>query len=615
MSHKALCITLFSLLTLGACSNNLDGTDRKPDNSEDPDRDGDGSPLSKDCDDDDKTVYPGAPELCDGKDNDCDGVIPENETDLDDDGVIECDEVCEGGPKAGTVSKDTNCEYVPESSGAFSARVEWSMAQAMRDQTTGVDHPAWTFDEHPELGSVMQAPVVGQATDDNRDGSVDGDDIPDIAVVMGHDRSDKTGVLRLISGDGTIVHATIFAASHTNNNGTHSYAPYHHAGIAMADIDNDGRTELVTMVTRTDLVDCYPAIYEVVQDGSDISIELQDVYGGGDYYCGAHAPAIADIDDDGNVDIILGRNALENDLTLKWSAPGGRGWYSAYLNGDGYWNSGYHSFPYEIDGNTDTLEVVSGSTVFTHDGGLFCELGHYQGTTWVTAADGYPAVADILRFSGDEVGEPEIVLTGNNKVSVYHGVPDYDPNGRSRCLLIDQLPNDPYLDPAVSSGLPTHPNCDKTRNSWGGQPTVADFDGDGDNEIGVAGACWYSVYRFDGADLERYALAQTKDWSSASTGSTVFDFNGDDRAEIIFSDEEALYVWHINRDRSAKPWERLESLLVDTNHKSWTIHEYPLVVDLDADGKAEILVANAHQPDFPDHYGLYVLGAEDDDWV
>ncbi|HLD22234.1 MAG TPA: putative metal-binding motif-containing protein, partial [Patescibacteria group bacterium] len=42
------------------------------------DLDGDGIAVEiGDCDDTDDTVYPGAPELCDGKDNDCDGVADE----------------------------------------------------------------------------------------------------------------------------------------------------------------------------------------------------------------------------------------------------------------------------------------------------------------------------------------------------------------------------------------------------------------------------------------------------------------------------------------------------------------------------------------------------------
>jgi hypothetical protein len=41
------------------------------------DRDGDGVYDYADCDDEDATVFPGAPEICDNKDNDCDGDIDE----------------------------------------------------------------------------------------------------------------------------------------------------------------------------------------------------------------------------------------------------------------------------------------------------------------------------------------------------------------------------------------------------------------------------------------------------------------------------------------------------------------------------------------------------------
>jgi len=91
------------------------------------DEDGDGACLLDvdgktpwDCDDEDDQVYPGAPELCDGKDNTCAGAVPDEDADTDGDGLSICagdcddddvdvylgaDEICDG--------KDDDCDGTP----------------------------------------------------------------------------------------------------------------------------------------------------------------------------------------------------------------------------------------------------------------------------------------------------------------------------------------------------------------------------------------------------------------------------------------------------------------------------------------------------------------------
>jgi len=49
----------------------------------------------EDCDDEDTQVHPGAPEVCDGKDDDCDGHIPADEVDADSDGWMICAGDCD----------------------------------------------------------------------------------------------------------------------------------------------------------------------------------------------------------------------------------------------------------------------------------------------------------------------------------------------------------------------------------------------------------------------------------------------------------------------------------------------------------------------------------------
>jgi hypothetical protein len=59
------------------------------------DADGDGSPMCEDCDDTRATAFPGAPELCNLRDDDCDGELSAQEVDADGDGQLLCEGDCD----------------------------------------------------------------------------------------------------------------------------------------------------------------------------------------------------------------------------------------------------------------------------------------------------------------------------------------------------------------------------------------------------------------------------------------------------------------------------------------------------------------------------------------
>ena len=78
-----------------------DGIDNDCDGIVDEDNDGDGVTVCDgDCDDFEPAAFPGALEICDGIDNDCDGSIPLDEEDGDLDGVLICDGDCDDADPA-----------------------------------------------------------------------------------------------------------------------------------------------------------------------------------------------------------------------------------------------------------------------------------------------------------------------------------------------------------------------------------------------------------------------------------------------------------------------------------------------------------------------------------
>ncbi len=106
MTRPALLLPLLALL---GCRTEKPGDDTGP-GTTDVDADGDGYPAEDDCDDTDPATNPGAAEVCDGVDNDCDDAIDE---DVGDTWYADADGDGYGDPASPVEACDTPPGYVP----------------------------------------------------------------------------------------------------------------------------------------------------------------------------------------------------------------------------------------------------------------------------------------------------------------------------------------------------------------------------------------------------------------------------------------------------------------------------------------------------------------------
>lgn len=398
-------------------------------------------------------------------------------------------EICELEAEAGEVAIDDACRVDP-ATGGFNPQVEWQ----------------WTDNaSYPGYNQIMSTPVVGVLDDDDGDGDVDGEDIPDVVfTAFTGSAYSSAGTLTAIEGDGSGQRWSLYDAG-----GYHFYA----AGTpAIGDLDGDGHPEVCTAGTEV-------AVVCVHADGALAMAGGTELFGYG-------APAIHDLDADGTAEVVFGRQVINADGTLRWSGTGGAGHYL--------------SFAADIDGDAG-LEVVAGNSLYDTDGTLlWTQSGAY---------DGIPAMGDF-----DLDGTPEIV------VALYGGIYLIDadgallwsasfPGGGAGAPTVADFDNDGYPEIGVAGAyyyavfetdgslLWSMPVQDYSSSVTGS--SVFDFEGDGASDVVYGDEI--TLWVFDGATgAIKFAL------DSHASGTLyeyplVVDVDNDGVSEIVLASNNYAY--------------------------------------------------------------------------
>lgn len=413
----------------------------------------------------------------------------------------------------------------------------------------------------PFSTDVMMAPIVIQLDDDDCDGKITERDIPEIVFSTFPGSSYKiNGELRAISiVDGAIVEKWVVSEL------------------------SPGVTVNPTKQIAGGNFDGQPG-NEIVACGTDGKVYAFNGVDGSLLWASADPmtcfmPSLADLDGDGKVEVIVEGGILNGkDGTLKHA-------FVPALNG-----------PFvvsDIDGD-GKLDVVTASRGYKADGTLFVDTGRTSEDTpdRFGTSDWKGPWAAVADFDGD--GKPEVLAVDNATHSLH--VWRYDGTAPDSFVIVrEPIDMNAKFENSCPSGT-------FGASRGGGPPTIADFNSDGAPDVGLAGGIGYVV--FDGKKLVDPTVdglgailwgRPTTDCSSASTGSTVFDFDGDGKAEVVYSDEQRLRIY----DGATG------DVLASVCNTTATLVEFPVVADVDNDGQADIVVVS-------NGYNAGITCAEDD---
>jgi hypothetical protein len=321
---------------------------------------------------------------------------------------------------------------------------------------------AW-YGEDTHTNSIT-TPLVANFTDDNADDEIDLCDTPDVVVVTYVGLSNAPGRIWLLDGEEGTVHWDFDLQL------LFSQVP------AIGDIDDDGLPEIVVGTASSVLM--------ALEEDGTVAWQQNAAW----LSPRRAAIGLADLDNDGDVEIYAGNGVADHLGNTLWSNNEPLNFYHATAAAD-------------LDGDDD-LEVIIGRSAYHHDGTLYYENP--------SLSESHAQVGDL-----DDDGLPEVLLTGPAGLSLleHDGTP----------TLVNQTPSG---DPPAG-------------NNWRRPAAIHDFDGNGLAEFSVSSANTYAVYRGDFSILWSAAVSDL----TGAAGGTAFDFIGNGVAEAMYGDESTLYVY------------------------------------------------------------------------
>jgi hypothetical protein len=400
--------------------------------------------------------------------------------------------------------------------------------------------PARQWLWHGEAGSdaVSCVPIVVNLTDDNENGVIDACDIPEVAFIT------NTG--KLIVVDGSTGEERFVMDE--------DLAP---VGLAAADLVGNSVPELIA-IKYHDATDSFRI---VAFDTTETQVVTGDLVPG-DTSCAKYLTiSVADLSGDGIPEILVGAKVFEgNTGELLWEGAGGQGRFQ---------KPACSRSSTGVDLNMDdTLEVLAGNTAYRWDGDILWQFEPPD------SSDGASAVGN---YDDDE--SPEVVFVSQNgTIYLLDGV-----GASGTLVMLDSLTFGYYHEPSVA--FPALGQLDSD-----GQPEVAEINGasllafDFDTTTGQ----WDTMWAID-----------VHDGTPSRSGPSMADLDGDGYGEIIYADEETLWVV-----------DHAGNVIWQTPMSSGTGQNYATIADIDGDNKMEFVIAGS---DLGTSRGVSAFGC--DSWV